>query len=255
MKFLRNNQTKQGRPRAAFTLIELMIVVGVILLLTAIIVPSVAKMFNSGADSQAHNLLTAQLAAARAVAVRNGTYAGVHVQMQRAPGTDDKATTGICFMGIVTYDAVSKKFVLANGYAPRRVPGSYAFGEVTASYVNSAKNPEEFNAISDADMMGFTTFTIVFNSSGAVVKLVDGNNVSFNTGEAAFTNGPNSPQLWSLPPDEPGVLAVTMFDYIQLTGRPDPTLPGNSTARADYLNDVGAYFPINVYTGQPFPRR
>ena len=67
--------------RIGFTLIELMVVLAIISLLAGIAIPTLAKLFGAGAAEEAHNILSAQLSAARALAVGKGTYAGVHIQL------------------------------------------------------------------------------------------------------------------------------------------------------------------------------
>ena len=56
-------------------MVELIVVIGVIVLLASISLPSIATLFTSGSEAQAYNLFQAQLAAARALAVREGTSA------------------------------------------------------------------------------------------------------------------------------------------------------------------------------------
>ncbi|MBL7133291.1 MAG: hypothetical protein ISS78_04280, partial [Phycisphaerae bacterium] len=69
------------RRTVGFTLIELMVVLVLVMLISAIALPSVARIFDSGADAMAYNLISAQLESARMYALENGTPAGIHVQL------------------------------------------------------------------------------------------------------------------------------------------------------------------------------
>ena len=55
--------------RAAFTLLELAVTITVIILVASLALPTITHMMTAGADEQAHNLVTAQLMAARAHAI------------------------------------------------------------------------------------------------------------------------------------------------------------------------------------------
>ena len=62
------------------------------------------------------------------------------------------------------------------------------------------------------------------------------------------TTGLNDTQLWYDPDDEPGVSAITLFDY--------KTLKALSTAaaREAYMDENGQFLALNIYTGQFFYR-
>ena len=58
-------------------------------------------------------------------------------------------------------------------------------------------------------------------------------------------------QLWAVPAAEDGATAMTIFQYSQLAERAGPPAPD----RANYLNEVGQFLPVNVYTGQIMAKR
>lgn len=64
----------------AFTLIELLIIIAIISILTAIALSSLARLFGAGAKAQAENVIDAQLRVARSLAIRERCYAGVRFQ-------------------------------------------------------------------------------------------------------------------------------------------------------------------------------
>jgi len=228
---IRNQKSSIG-----FTLIEMVAAVALVILIAGVALPSIVSLFKAGSDAQAYNLLAGQLTAARALAIAEGTYAGVHVQL--ADPTVNTKLAGTCWSAVVIYrddEDVDKKFVLAEGFIPQRMPGNMAFGEPT-------NNP--------TDLDDFTSLTVVFSPSGAVVTQVAGANIDFNDTDPLF-DATDPRRLWDIgiANDEQGISALTMFDYVQLRAR------SGSAQWEAYLNEAGQLIPINVYTGQLFPRR
>jgi len=253
------NPAKKSAIRNGFTLTELLVVIAIIVLVAAVALPTVIGLFSAGADAQAHNVIAAQLAYARALAIQNDTYAGVHVQM--ADATTSLAEEETCYAAVVIYNQSAGTFSLATGCKPQRIPGSIAFGQLRDDVdVNNDGNTSgtgeagfvsggSYRNLADASLPGFTTFTIVFSPSGQVVTRVAGGNVVFAPG-GLFT--PAATAVWDLntakaAASSTGVAAITMFDYRELNLR-------SAAERIIYLNESGQFLPINVYTGQLFPR-
>ncbi len=88
---------RRGR-RRGFTLLEIIIVLGIIVLIASIVLPSISALFSAGADKQAVALLSGQLSAARAGAVLDGRYWAVHVQMGALNNDDLK---DVCFSAVM----------------------------------------------------------------------------------------------------------------------------------------------------------
>lgn len=245
--------------RSGFTLGELLVVIMVIGVLAAVVLPSAAGLFSAGADAQGHELMRGLLSAARALAIREGTYAAVHVQ--RADGTSMKELADAFFGAIVTYDINTGLFGSAGGYLSRRLPGGIAFGEVSDRFVNDSGS-YKIGSLNDDDIANFTTFTIVFSPRGEVVTMpkdLSGADVKvkFDAADPLFAAGDT--RLWKIetanddgnpnPPDngEEGVTAVTIFNFkdFQVLTAAD---------RKAYLDEAGTFLPVNRYTGQIFPR-
>jgi len=219
-----------GCGRFAFTLVELMIVISIIILIVTTALPSVVTIFTSGSEAQAYNTLVAQLTAARALAIQSATHAGVHVQLADNPRVGKK-----CFASVVWDDPNTDAhlFSIPENYFPRRIPGGMAFGEVPG----------------DPADPGFTTLTIVFSPTGAAVKYVYGEEITFDDDadrNPAFAAAGPEKWLWNAPPIEPGAVAVRIFNYSEAS---------SSSDFAAYVEaNSSPPIPLNIYTGQLFPK-
>jgi len=242
------------REAAAFTLIELLVVLGIILLVIGTAAPSVVNLFGAGADSQAYNILAAQLTGARAVAIRRATYAAVHCQLADLGGMEDR-----CYVAILWDDpgTAAHEFSLAPDHMPRELPGGMAFGQITDSFVapDGSYPYDEFDAPDESELRDFTRFTIVFSPTGSVVKRVAGGPVAFSDGpgDIFFPGAATSAGLWRTPnqlQDQSGVTAVALFNYAEARS----ALPN----AAGYLNRQAPppqWILINMCTGQLFARQ
>ena len=248
----------QAGGSAAFTLIELMIVLAIIGLIMLSVLPSITQLFSAGADAQAFNMLTAQLTAARARAIKSGKYTAVHVQLADQVAAGFEKLDGKCFMAIMEWDptiGASGAFTLADGFTPREVPGGFAFGEIRDIFVASGDFDNTLDwSDGSADLEDFTTFSVVFSPSGSAVKSIGSQLVQFadsTTPTPLFDK--NNQGIWSdvvankSAAGEAAATAVTMFNHGEFTD----VAPAD---RATYLNSNAQFIPINVYTGQLFAR-
>jgi type II secretory pathway pseudopilin PulG len=216
-----------------FTLVEMLIVISLIILLATTAVPSFVGLFEAGTATQAYNILSSQLSAARAYAMERGTFAGVHIQRADAVNANlGLPKTNVCYSAIVAWDGGSLgNLVGVAGFEVRRMPGHMGFGDV--------------DKLGAAD---FTTVTILFSRTGGLVRKLNGQQVRIAGGDPLLML-PTA--LWS--PNRGGgatladpAKAVYMFDL----------------AQRDMVSDKSAYvtrnsqiMAINVNTGLLFPRR
>jgi len=275
-----------ARPARAggFTLLEMMVVIGLVSIMVAMSLPSVMALFNAGADAQAYNLVTAQLTASRARAVVDGTYAGIHVQLADAPLIESDTAEfptllrpklqGVCFSGMLGYDPNTRSFDLIA--APTRIPGTVAFGYASKAVPASGTTDGLEATLGDKDdspftgaagtLSKFTTFSVIFNPVGAVTRFANGEAIRLNPQSKAFSDYGvsaidlelyGSQRMWRLTAagsplnyvqDRYGVTAMTMFDFTEYEAA------GNSSKRLSYLNENAQVLPMNVHTGQLFKR-
>ncbi len=186
---------RERQPNRGFTLIEVLMVIGIIGMALMVILPSVGKLFDSAADGQGRNLITAQLKAARSLAIRDRIHTGVHFQRHWKTGrfwaaimqatteapttTDDKwIDLGADFGGEAVFDDIPVStlsqngmvLVLAEGAQPVKLPGSLGVGVVLSAIGDNYANLAGWRSARRSDNIdAFTTFTIMFDPDGRLV--------------------------------------------------------------------------------------
>jgi prepilin-type N-terminal cleavage/methylation domain-containing protein len=278
-----------ARRLAGFTLLEMMVVIGLVALMASMALPSIVALFNSGADAQAYNLISAQFTAARAKAVLSSTYAGVHGQMAdalnetadplRQPDAPLRPElANVCFSGLISYypanyfaPSTPACFDLIPGMSPQRIPGNVAFGYASemvtapagvlrpgtldATIGDSASSL--FEGAAAGNITKFTTFSVIFNPLGAVTRFINGDPIHFNDQSPAFVDADptyvarfGSKRLWRL----------ANTDYVQdRYGATAITMFDVSeymaaSSKVAYLNENAQLLPLNVHTGQLYRR-
>ena len=159
---------RAGSPRrAGFTLVEMLVVITVIVLAMGIALPTVVELVTSGAQEQAYNVLAAQLASARALAIRDATYAGVHVQpADQRRVADGELPANTMYASVVRYrrDYENPKdsyFDIPDGFDPTPLPGQTAFGEISDDFVTPDGTYRNGAFDGDRDVEDFTTYDIL----------------------------------------------------------------------------------------------
>jgi prepilin-type N-terminal cleavage/methylation domain-containing protein len=246
-----------GTGREAFTVIEMVVVIAIIGLLAAIVVPSAVALFSAGAEQQALNIVSTQLMAARAEAIRSSTYCAVHFQPVDPDAPGMAGLEGVSFSAVMWIDPgdpAAERFTLHPNYTPRRLPGLVAIGQVDPNE-NFLDAAGEYRELDGALLEDFTTSTVVFSPTGQLVRQVpfgDDGSILFNTGDPAFSG---DGRIWDaeLANDgtsgegELGQYALTVADLAVL-------LPATAEQRARVLNESGIFLPISPVTGQLLPR-
>ncbi|MCJ7543472.1 MAG: prepilin-type N-terminal cleavage/methylation domain-containing protein [Phycisphaerae bacterium] len=244
----------------SFTLMEMLVVLVVIGILSAIVLPSMVGLFTAGSDAQAYNVLAGQLVAARGLAIQHRTHAGVHAQLADPTGAFTGRIPTACFTAIVwevlkdpTDPNQGTHFVLAEGFSPQKLPGQMAFGRVEPPFYDPSVESYEPNQLTGDARWRFTSLTFVFASNG---QLVDGKTVVFPNDDPnhpafdASQKDTSRAYLWDpnvANDDDPccntSVNAAVMFDwgkFISFTSEDDRKL---------YLEKYGQIIAVNRYTG------
>ena len=153
-------------------------------------------------------------------------------------------------------DPPTNSFTRPDVFTPRRIPGKIAFGKLTDTYISGGVSQGlDDDASDDADLADFTSVTIVFSPAGEVVKQVANQPISFDPSDGLF-GGDSARKVWdhAIANYEPGVSAITLFNYAELRVLVGVDAAETEAKRAEYLNEYGQFLPINVYTGKLFER-
>jgi prepilin-type N-terminal cleavage/methylation domain-containing protein len=120
--------------RGAFTLIELMVVVAIIVILTAITLPAVKALTQGNSQKQAVNLVSALLANARAVAITSHKPAGIVIYED--PGTKSQSSVQVVICSSIVQasnTATTFSFVRAPSQGPQTLPYGVRAGTLSNS--------------------------------------------------------------------------------------------------------------------------
>jgi type II secretory pathway pseudopilin PulG len=231
-------------------MVEMMVVLGVIILAAGIALPSISDLLSAGADKQAYNMVSAQIRAARSLAIRKGTYAGLHIQIADASRQPD--LEGVCFTSLVVLDRIENNeayFDKAPESSPRRVPGTIAFGDLSNEKSQIFSGGDGSFRYGSPD--SFTTMTIVFSPEGRIVHSVQGNPIGLapdgklvSGGGAVWSTNRSSPGESGGGSTEYGTAAICLFNYREFD---------LSSEKGEYIDKNAILLPINVHTGQLFP--
>ncbi len=265
-----------------FTLIEMLVVLGMIVLLAGIALPSAIGLFRSGGQAQAHNLLSAQLSVARALAVEQNRHIAVHVQRgyydPAEPDAGLPGSEGFTFAAILSYGELTDpndpvagetRFYPVKEHTPVRFPKNIGLGQVSAefliqsgsttSYTNLGDGPAYAPGDADYDkLLDFSSFTFVFGPQGSLVRSPDGEDLRF-----AITDDAGEPlRLWADPDDEnhrglwdpdavtDGSPGLSDEQGVQTVTIFDfARLRSLTGARDDYLDANGQFLTVSAHTG------
>ena len=228
-----------------FTLIELSVTLAIILMVVAMTLPTMMKLIDSRANMESFNLVAAQLSAARAEAVNDTTYAGVHLQLDTETDMAEKtAYSMVITIPPANLEDTNPVFKRHDLFMPRRLPGSTAMGKLTSEFITDA-NPSLYQNLSDANLESFCSFSIIFSPDGSVVTKVKGANIMFDSADPMFSG--IQTKIWdhTVADNKPGIKAFTLFNYLEL-------LKLEAAERATYLDENGQFLPVNMHTGQLF---
>ncbi|HVX86524.1 MAG TPA: prepilin-type N-terminal cleavage/methylation domain-containing protein [Phycisphaerae bacterium] len=152
----------------AFTLIEVLVVISIIVILLAVSIPTIKALTKGNGEKQAVNLITTLLANARATAISTHKASGVVFYEYPAPATGNASGTN-SYAQLITQsgiDAANKVryFVRVPGTGPQQLPPNI---EVATLDYGSNLFKRQGQLSSD---VGGTCRVILFDSNGQMVQ-------------------------------------------------------------------------------------
>ncbi len=283
---------KPSITRAGFTLVELITVMGLIVLILMIVVPSAATMIRDSGESQSVNILSSNIALARTEALSRSEYVGVHVGLDDRM-KDNELVSDRCYAAFVSGNFTDGNTIelrtLNDGdgdgdgdgggravYAPTAFPEPFAFGQLSNTFLNnSATAPFVFNTGDYADsendyesysaklkrpdiLEDFTTFTILFSPQGNI--MTEAAKITYPSGGDGmlFGNNPTAAGtlLWKPPVSDPpeALEDGALHPVLGVTPFNYKTFR-YAPSWKDYLDNNAEFITFNSYTGHSFTRR
>ena len=235
------------RRSKGFTLVEMLMALAVIGIVIAVTIPA-TKAFRTGVDQAGtRSMISAALASARALAAKQGTYAGV--RFQQDPNGQWDPNDGHLYMIFIVYDPVVpnrvNRFTAVKGIKPVKLPDALGVMEDLKSTI--APNVLDTDIDEPSELTNATTFSIVFTSAGKLAYQTvqvynrDSGDSVFNTqtkvddGKAMFYRDEDGSS-------EQSRKSFVVFDKKTFSGI-DPDTRWN-----DYLRHLPVVY-INPYTG------
>jgi type II secretory pathway pseudopilin PulG len=230
-----------SRRSRAFTLVELLIVVGIIILLAAMLIPTVMDMFNGMVDAQTYNTLAAQLRYARSMAIKEGDVVGLWIQ--KADGAADEELHDVFFSCVVI-----RKTIYEDGRPRTRLYEYKQTKPMRVSDQMGVRGILDYTDGGDND----ARFHILFDSEGVLLRepRYSFSKVWMNLAEdSRLCSGENAIFKYRDRSERAACLGVQMYNRITDLVSKDL----DDEEKSKYLD--GQLLTINYYTGQLFPRR
>jgi prepilin-type N-terminal cleavage/methylation domain-containing protein len=242
---LRSHRRLSPSPcRGAFTLIELMVVVAIIVILTAITLPAVKALTQGNSQKQAVNLVSALLANARAVAITSHKAAGVVFYEDQSAKSQTAAQVVVAsYLGIDGSSHTIIDFVRAPGQGYQLLPYGVKVGTLSSSTTvfNTGDNTGDSSipcrivlfdengqllltnrlfadskllasdsTVAAWNFVAYTLTTAGSNSSPAVV-IYDGNALQAAAQSGKITNPPTAASVWPWMEQNADILVVNSY--------------------------------------------
>ena len=258
------------RHRAGLTIIELLVVTGIIAAMVAISIPAIRAMQNSFDSTGTTSMISAALSTARTLAISNRQYVGV--RFQKAGDMNDVLNADQ-YMIFIIYDKDQTGwvcgFAAVEGYKPMKLPQNIGVIDKTVRTPRDAtvidcggsytENPlANFNT--NVDIVDTTTFSIVFSPAGKLVihevrcrnkdEATDGSSTDtvFNTKSNVGAASPTGMFIEDYRTDGEGLGVETSRNQFYIYNREELKKITDAADRWDYINSIDPVF-INPYTG------
>lgn len=180
-----NKKMKSASKQNGFSLVELLVALGIIAALAAIAIPSIKAMQKSFDSTGAESMISSALATARTIAISRQKYAGVRFQKIYDNNNVFDADQYMIFIVFDNADEVTNwicGFVAVDGYKPIKLPANVTVIDKTiaSNRLEGEKNcggnygEREINSASELSSIACfsdtTTFSIIFSPTGKLAK-------------------------------------------------------------------------------------
>ena len=167
-----------GTTDRAFTLVEMLVVVGIIALLMVFGIPAVQTMVRSfHSDGEARAMISSALACARAIAAKEQTYAGIRFQKAYNPNSPNNPLDWAQYMIFIIYDPCLPNGAVGSlgcrameGMEPIKLPA----GTGVTDLMLGAPDPDrkvanDGDLANNSDILDVTTFSVLFSPTGRLI--------------------------------------------------------------------------------------
>jgi prepilin-type N-terminal cleavage/methylation domain-containing protein len=237
----------RGRP-AAFTLIEVLVVISIVVILLAVSVPTIRALTKGNSQKQAVNLMTTMLANARATAISTRKTTGIVIYEYPAVAnkTSNEATSFIQPITQSKYNGVTKVryFVRVPGSGAQRLPSGIQVA--TLDVGQNAFRTQSANADGqNGGQFGASSRAILFDNNGQMLLTTGiGTDPSLSAdavaqawnlhGEVSVTRGSSSP-------------GFLVYDAVLFNA--SHTANPSAASDATWLQQNSDVIVVNAYTG------
>jgi len=265
--------------RKGVTLPEMTVVVAIVALMVGLTIPAANMLLNSfESQSGAKSTISAALASARAIAIKNQRYAGIRFQKRHDPANPIDASQYIIFI-IQDPNVMAFGFKAVEGIQPIKLPDSIGVMDLTIVPTRDIADPirptsqiriddpalgGDAAINDDIKLSDTTTFSIIFSPAGKLV--IHGVRIRNRNG---LTNNNSRDDIFNTDynVDSAGIAMFYQDDYFGTGGNPDYGLGPEPSRNSfviyetkilkqtdfnrrwtDYLNRLKPVF-INPYTG------
>ena len=269
---------KNLKQKAAFSLMELLVVITIVASLVALAIPAINAMQKSFNSTGAEGMISAALSTARTLAISRGQYAGVRFQKVYDSAGAPKADQ---YMIFIIYDSNKKTnwvcgFVAVEGYKPIKLPANIGVIDkmvrndyvLPANFCDDIKERPLVNTDLDdsgtnldpsgnnRNITDTSAFSIVFSPAGKLVSHEircggkSGNDDIFNTRNKVIANPPTGMFIEDNH-DDCGIGVEMSRREFYIYNRNEFEKLATGSQRMNYLNGpkTERYF-VNAYTGE-----
>jgi prepilin-type N-terminal cleavage/methylation domain-containing protein len=152
-----------------FSLIELLVALGIIAALTALAIPSIKAIQKSFDSTGAESMISAALSTARTIAISQQKYAGV--RFQKAYNGTNIADADQYMIFIINNEddtTLGDRYIAIKGYKPIKLPANSGVMDFKVGNANDEIKTDGMINNNDA-LTDTTTFSVIFSPSGKIV--------------------------------------------------------------------------------------